>query len=63
MAKGTAKTPATSRQRRSLSAVNLLIYLETYMKDQDIGGELPLKEVLDRLEKSIVTESKAKQLA
>ena len=61
MAKGTDETKApAARKRRVPSAVNLLVYLENYLSESDIGKDQPIASVLDRLEDSIVAEAKSK---
>ena len=55
----TAKTTTkTTTKRRVPTAVNLLIYLEDYTEAEDIGSDLSLSVVFDRLNASILTEAK-----
>lgn len=61
MAKADSKTKTntkTKAKRRIPTAVNLLIYLEDYMKEADIGADQSLSNVLIRLNESIVAEAK-----
>jgi len=60
--KAPTKTPTKSTKRRAPTAVTLLIYLENYMRDEDIGVDMSLANVIDRLNDSIVTEAKQRIL-
>ena len=54
----TKTTTKTTTKRRVPTAVNLLIYLEDYIEAEDIGSDLSLSVVFDRLNNSILTEAK-----
>ncbi len=54
----TKTTTKTKTKRRTPTPVNLLVYLEDYIKAEDIGTDLSLSVVFDRLNSSILTEAK-----
>ena len=58
--KPAAKKTAPKHTPRVPKAASLLVYLEDYLDTSDIGTDQSIAAVINRLEDSIVAESKAK---